>query len=136
MKKLVLLLLSILFTFIVSAQIDIDKSKIDPAYLKLLPSNVIPNNLKPSDIPSEQVLRQMGFSSEEISEAMRFKNSKGIHKKVKNVNSDSDISLQNLNAVLTDNKSIDTLIFPKQRIFGQDIFRYNNLNFFQKALDA
>lgn len=39
MKKLILLSFSILLTFGISAQIDIDKSKINPAYLKFLPSN-------------------------------------------------------------------------------------------------
>ena len=40
----------------------IDKSKINPAYLKFLPSNTNPEDLRPSDIPSEQVLKQMGLS--------------------------------------------------------------------------
>ena len=59
MKKLILLLFSILFAFAVSAQIDIDQSEINPAYLKFLPSNANPDDLRPSDIPSEQVLKQM-----------------------------------------------------------------------------
>ena len=82
MKKLILLSFSILLTLGVSAQIDIDKSKINPAYLKFLPSNANPEDLRPSDIPSEQVLKQMGFSENEISEAMNFKYSKGKYAKV------------------------------------------------------
>ena len=35
-----------------------------------LPSNVNPSELKPSDIPSEQVLRQMGLSEDEIKEIL------------------------------------------------------------------
>jgi protein involved in polysaccharide export with SLBB domain len=31
---------------------------------------------------------------------------------------------------------VDTTTFPKARIFGQDIFRNNELSFYQKALDA
>ena len=31
---------------------------------------------------------------------------------------------------------LDTTIYPKARIFGQDIFRNNELSFYQKALDA
>ena len=72
MKKILFLLLSILLTLGVSAQIDIDKSKINPAYFKFLPSNANPEDLRPSDIPSEQVLRQMGLSDNEIAEAMDF----------------------------------------------------------------
>ena len=62
MKKLILLSFSILLTLGVSAQIDIDKNKINPAYLKFLPSNAKPEDLRPSDVPSEQVLKQMGLS--------------------------------------------------------------------------
>ena len=81
MKKLILLSFSILFTLGVSAQIDIDESKINPVYLKFLPSNANPEDLRPSDIPSEQVLKQMGLSDEEISEAMDFKLSRGKYAK-------------------------------------------------------
>ena len=72
MKKLILLSFSILFTLGVSAQIDIDESKINPAYLNFLPSNANPEDLRPSDIPSKQVLKQMGLSDEEISEAIDY----------------------------------------------------------------
>ena len=58
MKKIILLSFLILLTFVVSAQID--KSKINPSYLQFLPSNANPEDLRPSDIPSEQVLKQMG----------------------------------------------------------------------------
>ena len=72
MKKLILLSFSILLTFGVSSQTDIDKSKINSAYLKFLPSNASPEDLRPSDIPSEQVLKQMGLSDAEISEAILY----------------------------------------------------------------
>ena len=65
MKKLILLSVSVLLTLGLSAQIDIDKSKIDPSYLKFLPSDANPEDLRPSDIPTEQVLKQMGFSEKE-----------------------------------------------------------------------
>ena len=77
MKKLILLSVSILLTLGISAQIDIDKSEIPLAYLQFLPSNADPEDLRPSDIPSEQVLKQMGLSDNEIAEAMDFKYSKG-----------------------------------------------------------
>jgi len=77
MKKILFISLSILLTLGVSAQIDNDKLKINPAYLKFLPSNANPENLRPSDIPSEQVLKQIGLSSSEIAEAMDFKYSRG-----------------------------------------------------------
>ena len=46
-----------------------------------MPSNANPEDLRPSDIPSEQVLKQMGLSNAEISEAMDYKFSKGKYAK-------------------------------------------------------
>ena len=136
MKKLILFLLSICFAFSLIAQVDIDKSKISPTYLKFLPSNANPEDLRPSDIPSEQVLKQMGFSEEEIIEAMEFKNGSGKYAK----NFQDSINERN-NALkffetFGDTLIIDSTNFPRARIYGQDIFRNNNLSFFQKSLDA
>ena len=132
MKKLILLSLSILLTLAVSAQINIDKSKINPMYLKFLPSNANPEDLRPSDIPSEQVLKQMGLSDDEIAEAINFKYSKGKYaKKAQNIQ-DNNSKLTNFDDVLV----TDTITYPKARIYGQDVFRNNTLAFFQKALDA
>jgi len=58
MKKIIFLSISILLSFHLKSQIDINKSKINTAYLKFLPSNSDPSDLKPSDIPSEQVLNK------------------------------------------------------------------------------
>ena len=136
MKKIILLSFSILLALSVSAQFDIDKTKINPAYLNFLPSNSNPEDLRPSDIPSEQVLKQMGLSKAEISEAMDFKLSKGKYAKAVR---DTTRNLTNLSVfyeVFGDTLVIDTISFPKSRIYGQDIFRNNKLSFFQKALDA
>ena len=61
MKKLIFILL-LLLNISVNAQTE-NKSSV---YLKFLPSNIDPQDLRPSDIPSEQVLKKMGFSDEEI----------------------------------------------------------------------
>ena len=66
MKKLILLSFSILLTLGVSAQIDIDQSKINSAYLKFLPSNANPEDLRSSDIPSEQVQWQKYFPQKQL----------------------------------------------------------------------
>ena len=100
MKKLILLSFSILLTLGVSAQIDIDKSKINPAYLKFLPSNANPEDLRPSDIPSEQVLKQMGLSENEIAEAMNFKFSRGKYAKGTQDTSSVNVNLSNFMKVL------------------------------------
>ena len=136
MKKLILLSLSILFTFNVSAQIDIDKSKVNPAYLKFLPSNANPEDLRPSDIPSEQVLRQMGLSDAEIAEAMDFKNSRGKYSNVDQDESEMNVNLSKFYESFGDTLVTDTTFYPIARIYGQDIFRNNELSFYQKALDA
>ena len=136
MKKLILLSFSILFALGVNAQIDIDKSKINPAYLKFLPSNADPEDLRPSDIPSEQVLKQMGLSDEEIAEAMAFKNSTGKYAKNGNEAVQVNDNLAKFYETFGDTLTTDTISYPKARIYGQDIFRNNELSFYQKALDA
>jgi len=136
MKKLILLSFSILFTLGVSAQIDIDESKINPVYLKFLPSNANPEDLRPSDIPSEQVLKQMGLSDEEISEAMDFKLSRGKYAKGVEETSDANVNLLKFYESFGDTLMEDTTIYPKAKIYGQDIFRNNELEFYQKSLDA
>ena len=45
--------------------------------MRFAPSNLNATNVNPSDIPSEQVLRQMGLSEEEIQEAIDFKYQRG-----------------------------------------------------------
>ena len=136
MKKLILLSFSILLSLAVSAQIDIDKSKINPAYLKFLPSNANPEDLRPSDIPSEQVLKQMGLSNAEISEAMGYKFSKGKYAKGVQDTIGGNTNLSKFYESFGDTLAIDTTSYPKARIYGQDIFRNNKLSFYQKALDA
>ncbi|MEC9209883.1 MAG: SLBB domain-containing protein [Bacteroidota bacterium] len=136
MKKLILLSISILFTFCVSAQVDIDKLETNPAYLKFLPSNANPEDLRPSDIPSEQVLKQMGLSDSEITEAMDYKNSKGKYAKGDQETLDDDSALSKFYKSFGDTLVTDTVTYPKARIYGQDIFRNNKLSFYQKALDA
>ena len=133
MKKLILLLFSILFTLVVSAQ---DKSKINPVYLKFLPSDANPEDLRPSDIPSEQVLKQMGLSENEIAEAMDFKQSKGKYMKGAQDTSSTNANLSKFFKIFGDTLIEDTTIYPKARIYGQDIFRNNELAFYQKSLDA
>jgi polysaccharide export outer membrane protein len=136
MKNLILLSFSILLSFGISAQIDIDKSKINSAYLKFLPSNANPEDLRPSDIPSEQVLRQMGLSNSEISEAMDYKFSKGKYAKGVQDTIRGNTNLSKFYESFGDTLAIDTTSYPKARIYGQDIFRNNKLSFYQKALDA
>ena len=60
MKKYILLLFIFSFSSIVSAQNKFDSSKINSSFLKFLPSNQNPEDLRPSDIPSKQVLKQNG----------------------------------------------------------------------------
>ena len=136
MKKLILLSLFVCLSLLSSAQIDNDKSKINPAYLKFLPSNANPEDLRPSDIPSEQVLKQMGLSNAEISEAMDYKFSKGKYAKGVQDTIGGNTNLSKFYESFGDTLAIDTTSYPKARIYGQDIFRNNKLSFYQKALDA
>ncbi|MBT5090015.1 MAG: polysaccharide biosynthesis/export family protein, partial [Flavobacteriales bacterium] len=105
---------------------------INSSYLRFLPSNVNPSNVNPSDIPSEKVLQKMGFSDEEISEAMDFKYSKGKYS-----NNESDTSsldnVQKFYKNMEETKPKPNVKFPKARIYGQDLFRTNDLSFFQQS---
>jgi protein involved in polysaccharide export with SLBB domain len=138
MKKLILLSCSILFGVIVNAQIEVDRLKVDknPAYLNFLPSNANPQDLRPSDIPSEQVLKQMGLSESEINEAMDYKHSRGKYAKGAQDTIGDTSSLARFYEIFGDTLFTDTIMYPKARIYGQDIFRNNNLSFYEKALDA
>ena len=92
--------------------------------------------MRPSDIPSEQVLKQMGLSDAEIQEALDFKNSTGRYlKKIQDTIRDNS-SVSRFYKIFEDTLVVDSTSYPKARIYGQDIFRNNTLSFYQKALDA
>jgi polysaccharide export outer membrane protein len=134
MKKLILLSLVVCLALVSSAQIN--KTQINPAYLKFLPSNANPEDLRPSDIPSEQVLKQMGLKDNEIAEALDFKFSRGKYaKEVQQENTDNS-NITTFYESFGDSLIIDTTSYPKARIYGQDVFRNNKLAYYQKALDA
>ena len=137
MKKYFFLLLVLNFlAFSVKAQGQLDLSNINTSFLKFLPSNKSASDLRPSDIPSSQVLKQIGLSDNEIKEALDFKYSRGNYSKIKQDTNTSFLSLQKLYSSFDDTLIIDSTSFPKGKIFGQDIFRNQDLSFFQKALDA
>ena len=137
MKKYFFLFFSfILISSLIKAQNINDYKKLNSTFLNFLPSNANPEDLRPSDIPSTQVLKQMGFSEEEIEEAMNFKFSKGKYAKTLTPNLDSTSNINKLYLFFEDTLTLDSITYPKARIFGQDVFRNNKLSFYQKALDA
>ena len=137
MKKYFVLFLSfVLISSLIEAQNINDYKKNNLNFLNLLPSNANPEDLRPSDIPSTQVLKQMGFSEEEIQEAMDFKFSKGKYAKQSSTILDSSSNISKLFLFFEDTLALDTVTYPKAKIFGQDVFRNNKLSFYQKALDA
>ena len=134
MKKLLFTHI-LIFSFLISYSQGISTDQIKKRYSKFTPSNIDPNKLNPSDIPSEEVLRQMGFSDREIEEALKFKN--GEEKYDKNTTDKDTSNVAKFYLYLNgDTLKKDSILFPKAKIFGQDIFRSNKLNYYQKALDA
>ena len=131
-----LVLVLILSCFNAESQINIEDKDIKSVYSNFLPTNSNAGDLRPSDIPSEQVLKQMGFDKDEIKEAMDFKYSRGKYQKNKTSNNDTISNLSKFSLYFEDTLIVDSVIYPKAKIFGQDIFRNNKLNFYQKALDA
>ena len=137
MKNYFLLFLVLILSFFnAKSQINIEDKDIKSVYSNFLPTNSNIGDLRPSDIPSEQVLKQMGFDKNEINEAMDFKYSRGKYKKNNISNKDTISNLSKFSLYFEDTLAIDSVIYPKAKIFGQDIFRNNKLNFYQKALDA
>jgi protein involved in polysaccharide export with SLBB domain len=137
MKNYFLLFLVLILSFFnAKSQITIEDKDIKSVYSNFLPTNSNIGDLRPSDIPSEQVLKQMGFDKNEIKEAMDFKYSRGKYKKNNISNKDTISNLSKFSLYFEDTLAIDSVIYPKAKIFGQDIFRNNKLNFYQKALDA
>ena len=127
MKNYFLLFLVLILSFFnAKSQINIEDKDIKSVYSNFLPTNSNIGDLRPSDIPSEQVLMQ----------AMYFKYSKGKYKKNNISNKDTISNLSKFSLYFEDTLAIDSVIYPKAKIFGQDIFRNNKLNFYQKALDA
>ena len=130
MKKIFLSIIFCVFSIITLSQ------NVNTQYVNFLPSNVNPSELKQSDIPSEQVLRQMGLSDDEIKQALDFKYSEGMYSDDNTIDSNYRFS-EKINRFYknTDNDEIleDSLIFPKAKIYGQDIFRSNDIHFYQKT---
>ena len=137
MKKFFLLTIGFLVSFnFLNGQTNLDRIKNNSAYLSFLPSNLKSKDLKPSDIPSKLVLKQMGFTDEEINEAMDYKFSKGTYSNTNNEVIDTLSNINRFNLFFHDTLGVDSTIYPKAKIYGQDIFRNNKLKFYQKALDA
>lgn len=131
MKKQILSILVCLVSFTAYTQ-DIP-AEINQTYLKFLPSNMDPNEIRPSDIPSEQVLQQMGLSSEEIFEAMDFKYNRGKYFTNESDTSSTDNTAQKFYKNMGEKISKIKVNFPKAKTYGQDIFRTNDLSFFQQS---
>ena len=118
--------------------LNVYSQDLNPVYLKFLPSNVNPSEIKSSDIPSEQVLRQMGLSDEEVSQALDFKYQRGLYENtdVDTISSFKD-KIQKFYMNMGDlSYEEDTLTFPKAKIYGQHIFRTNDINYFQRSSDV
>ena len=144
MRKITFIIICVLNFFISRAQIDASGNSLSAFSHNFLPTSFNPNDINPSDIPSLEVLRSMGFSEKQIKEITKYKNGKGKYN-VENYNNDtiskkkavsySEYKANLLNKNLGDSLK-DSVFFPKEKIFGQALFRKNKLSFFQNAFDA
>ena len=135
MKKIIILLIT-LITLGVNAQNNEKMTQ----FMRFVPSNLQASDVKPSDIPSNDILRQMGLSEEEINEAMDFKYQRGkYHPNFIDTSSvetsiiQSDLLYSSMNDSLF--KFNDSIVYPPAKIYGQDFFRNNSINFFNRAYD-
>ena len=120
MKKNILSILVCLVSFTAYNQ-DIP-TEINQTYLKFLPSNMDPNEILPSDIPSEQVLQQMGLSSEEISEAMDFKYNRGKYSANESDTSSKGSNAQKFYKNMGEKTSKIKVNFPKSNFEWINLF--------------
>ena len=135
MKKILILLLGL-----VSLNIHAQNVEQMKKYMRFVPSNMNASDINPSDIPSEDVLRQMGLSAEEITEAMNYKYQRGKYNPnfidtTSNETSfiQSDLLYDSMRDSLFDLN--DSIIYPSAKIYGQDFFRNNSISFFTRAYD-
>ncbi len=135
MKKILILLIG-LVSLTIHAQTVEQMNK----YMRFVPSNMKASDINPSDIPSEDVLRQMGLSEEEISEAMDYKYQRGKYNPnyidttgAETTLMQSDLFYASMNDSLFDLN--DSIIYPPAKIYGQDFFRNNTISFFSRAYD-
>ena len=130
MKKILTLLIG-LVSLTIHAQTVEQMNK----YMRFVPSNMKASDINPSDIPSEDILRQMGLSEEEISEAMDYKYQRGKYNPnyidttgAETTLMQSDLFYDSMNDSLFDLN--DSIIYPSAKIYGQDFFRNNSISFF------
>ena len=135
MKKIILFALTAFLYSSAFSQSDALKQ-----YIRFAPSNLNASNINPSDIPSEQVLRQMGLSETEIQEAMDFKYQRGrYHPNAIDTSAfdmKNDRSLELYKAMGDTAFFNDSIQYPIGKIFGQDLFRNNDIDFFNRAHDT
>ena len=135
MKKILILLIGL-----VSLHAHAQTIEQMQKYMRFVPSNMKASDINPSDIPSEDILRQMGLSEKEISEAMDYKYQRGKYNPNFIDTSSTETSL--IQSDLLYNSMSDSLfelndsiIYPPAKIYGQDFFRNNSISFFTRAYD-
>ena len=135
MKKILILLIGL-----VSLHAHAQTIEQMQKYMRFVPSNMKASDINPSDIPSEDILRQMGLSDKEISEAMDYKYQRGKYNPNFIDTSSTETSL--IQSDLLYNSMSDSLfelndsiIYPLAKIYGQDFFRNNSISFYTRAYD-
>ena len=135
MKKILILLIGL-----VSLHAHAQTIEQMQKYIRFVPSNMKASDINPSDIPSEDVLRQMGLSDKEISEAMDYKYQIGKYNPNFIDTSSTETSLIQSNLLYNSMSDSlfefnDSIIYPSAKIYGQDFFRNNSISFFTRAYD-
>ena len=135
MKKIL-----ILFIGLVSLNVHAQTAEQMSKFMRFVPSNMQATDVNPSDIPSEDVLRQMGLSEGEISEAMGYKFQRGKYNPNFIDTSGAETALIQSELLYNSmNDSLfnfnDSILYPSAKIYGQDFFRNNVISFFSRAYD-
>ena len=118
-----------------------EKTNASQQYLKFAPSNLRATDINPSDIPSEDVLRQMGLSEMEIKQAMDYKLQKGAYNPNFIDSSATDINQFQANKLVSAISDTlfpynDSIKYPIAKVYGQNFFRNQTINFFTRSYDS
>ncbi|MCG3167595.1 MAG: hypothetical protein POELPBGB_03389 [Bacteroidia bacterium] len=116
-------------------------------YRQTFPSGFDLENVNPKDIPDEGVLRSLGLSEEQIRYALDLKRGKikpgqsAVLVNPDTTNKYLQMGLRPKDKIVpVDSTQLDSLdltkVYPKGLIYGQDVFRNNKIQFFDRAQDV
>lgn len=102
-----------------------------------LPANIDTTNLDPSQIPSQEKLKVMGASDEQIKQVQDFQERKFAKQKESTLNHQPELTKENTpkdsTPTATPKLPLPAIETTKEQIFGHSFFTNNTIKFYDKA---